>query len=72
MKRRLDNAPDRRRCLSGNTCPGIYELHSGKFAVVGTDRTKELRHLLACGEDQCIVVLPRHTLVWAKANIPDA
>jgi len=57
-----------------NSCPDIWELSDGDFAVIGFDRTQELAgHLprdafLDPGE--ALVVIPRKTLVEARKNIP--
>jgi len=57
-----------------NSCPDIWELADGDFAVIGVDRTSELAgHLppdafLDPGES--LVVIPRRTLVEARENIP--
>jgi hypothetical protein len=56
-------------------CPDIWELHSGDFAVIGIDRTAELKPILpptaGCGPDERIVWIPRALLVGAKGDIPD-
>jgi hypothetical protein len=58
--------------LSG--CPDIFELDSGDFALIGKNVTSELSSLLpadaSCGPDECIIQLPRKTLVLAKSDIP--
>jgi hypothetical protein len=55
-------------------CPDILALDSGDFAVIGKDITDEARGLLpptvGCGPDERVVLLPRKTLVLAKADIP--
>ena len=57
-----------------NSCPDIWELESGDFAVIGTDMTKELGTRLPPGAfldpGESLVVLPRHVLVKARENIP--
>jgi hypothetical protein len=59
---------------AANSCPDIWELDSGDFAVIGLEQTAHLQpHLppdafLDPGE--AIVVLPRHVLVKARDNIP--
>lgn len=57
-------------------CPDIWELESGKFAVIGVDQTELLtEHLpddVSCGSDEKIVVIDRHILVRGKNDIPDA
>ena len=56
-------------------CPDVFELESGDFALIGSNITTEaLRHLppdASCGPDECIVRVPRRTLVLAKPDIPD-
>jgi len=55
-------------------CPDVWELESGDFAVIGIDKTAQLRpHLPAdasCGPDERIVVVDRRILVGAKKNLP--
>jgi len=56
-------------------CPDIFELESGDFALIGRDVTAVLKGNLlsdaSCGPDECIVTIPRKTLVLAKHDIPD-
>lgn len=56
-------------------CPDIFELTSGEFALIGRNVTAEVKsHLPAdasCGPDECIIAIPRKTLVLAKSDIPD-
>ncbi len=58
------------------SCPDIFELESGDFAIIGQDITAEsLAHLPAsasCGPDERIIRIPRRTLVLAKPDIPNA
>jgi hypothetical protein len=60
-------------CLQG--CPDIFELESGDFALIGrnitADMTEHLPNDAGCGPDECIVWIPRRTLVLAKGDIPD-
>ena len=55
-------------------CPDIWELDNGNFAVIGVDKTDELKPILpneaGCGDDEKIVIIDRHILVNAKAYIP--
>ena len=57
-------------------CPDIFELNSGDFALIGRNITAEAAlHLPAdasCGPDECIIQIPRRTLVMAKSDIPNA
>lgn len=75
IKRRVGDAPRARGSLTGESCPDIFELSTGDFAVIGTDRTEALDGELPAdatrGDDERIVVITRETLVRAKADIPD-
>ncbi|MGH1555433.1 hypothetical protein ACRAWF_37225 [Streptomyces sp. L7] len=74
--RRLGDSPRQRGSLSGDTCPDLFELSDGSFAIIGTDRTEELDALLpadaARADYERIVVITRDTLLRAKRDIPDA
>jgi hypothetical protein len=56
-----------------NGCPDIFELQTGDFAIIGIDITqssaKNLPPGAGCGPDERIVLVPRKTLVLAKADI---
>ena len=73
--RRLGRSPRERGSLSNGTCPDIFELSDGSFAVIGTDRTDELEALLpadaARANYERIVVVTRETLVAARRDIPE-
>ncbi|WP_210636792.1 hypothetical protein [Streptomyces sp. GESEQ-13] len=74
--RRLGVAPRLRGSATGATCPDLFELADGNFAVIGTDVTDSLESHLpadaACADYERIVVITRETLVKAKPDIPDA
>ncbi len=76
--RRLGTPPPQRatQCAACNNCPDLFELEDGDFAVIGLDRTADLRSALpvdaGCGLAERIVVIPRAVLVAAKREIPDA
>jgi hypothetical protein len=57
-------------------CPDIFELENGDFALIGRNITAEaVRHLPAdasCGPDECIIAIPRKTLILAKSDIPNS
>ena len=57
-------------------CPDIWELECGDFAVIGRNLTAEAKEHLPpdanCGPDECIVQIPRKTLVLSKRDIPDS
>ncbi|NJP53485.1 hypothetical protein HCJ93_26325 [Streptomyces sp. SBST2-5] len=73
--RRLGVAPRFRGSVNGGTCPDVFELANGDFAVIGTDMTDTLEAELpsdaARADYERIVVVSRETLVKAKADIPD-
>jgi len=76
FKRRLGSDPHaagaQTRALQG--CPDLFELDTGDFAVIGIDITERAKaHLpptATCGPDERIVLIPRQTLVLARADIP--
>ncbi|MFF7136993.1 MULTISPECIES: hypothetical protein [unclassified Streptomyces] len=74
--RRIGASPRERGSMSGDTCPDIFELSDGNFAVIGTEATAALDGQLppdaARADYERIVVVTRETLVRAKADIPDA
>ncbi|GAA0704393.1 hypothetical protein OOK44_25475 [Streptomyces cellulosae] len=74
--RRLGVAPRLRGSATGATCPDLFELADGNFAVIGTDVTDSLESHLpadaARADYERIVVITRETLVKAKPDIPDA
>ncbi|MGW2640403.1 hypothetical protein [Streptomyces sp. NPDC001348] len=74
--RRIGASPRERGSVTGQSCPDIFELQDGSFAVIGTDRTEALDAELpadaARAHYERIVVITRDTLVRAKADIPDA
>ncbi len=76
IARRLGDPPKLRGSGSYETCPDIFELSDGRFAVIGTEATVDLDPLLpadaARADYERIVVIDRQTLVRAKRDIPDA
>ncbi|MFD3499069.1 hypothetical protein [Streptomyces sp. NPDC058678] len=74
--RRLGASPRQRGSLSGESCPDLFELTDGNFAVIGTEATAALEpHLpadAARADYERIVVITRETLIRAKKDIPDA
>lgn len=74
--RRLGVAPRLRGSATAATCPDLFELADGNFAVIGTDATDSLESQLpadaARADYERIVVVTRETLIKAKADIPDA
>lgn len=74
--RRIGASPRERGSATGQTCPDIFELSDGNFAVIGTEVTADLDGQLppdaARADYERIVVISRETLLRAKADIPDA
>ncbi|MEV0526498.1 hypothetical protein AB0I66_23930 [Streptomyces sp. NPDC050439] len=73
--RRIGVPPRARGSLSGETCPDIFELADGNFAVIGTEATDKLDGELppdaGRADYERIVVVSRETLIRAKVDIPD-
>jgi len=65
-----------KQSIALNNCPDIFELKSGHFAIIGVDITEAARAKLpasaGCGPDERIILIPRHLLVEAKSDIPNA
>ncbi|MGW0834449.1 hypothetical protein [Streptomyces prunicolor] len=77
--RRLGKPPAQRQeesSTTGQTCPDIFELSNGDFAVVGTEATDaldpELPDDASRADYERIVIVSRRTMIDAKADIPDA
>ena len=74
--RRLGDPPKLRGSGTMETCPDIFELSDGSFAVIGTEATADLDSLLppdaARADYERIVIITRDTLLRAKRDIPDA
>lgn len=74
--RRLGVPPSERGSATNGTCPDIFELSDGDFAVIGTDRTAELSAMLpadaAVADYERIVVVSRATVLAARRDIPEA
>ncbi|MER5399957.1 hypothetical protein [Streptomyces sp. NPDC002599] len=72
--RRIGASPRARGSATGQSCPDIFELSDGSFAVIGREATSELERELppdaARADDERIVVITRETLVRAKDDIP--
>ncbi|CCK28159.1 hypothetical protein BN159_3780 [Streptomyces davaonensis JCM 4913] len=76
ITRRLGKPPRQRGSFTAETCPDLFELSDGNFAVIGTEATAELDPYLpsdaARADYERIVVITRETLINAKRDIPDA
>ncbi|WP_037572023.1 hypothetical protein [Phaeacidiphilus oryzae] len=75
ITRRIGASPRERGSLGNNSCPDIFELDDGRFAVIGTEMTAELDPRLppdaSRADYERIVVITRDTLLRAKKDIPD-
>ena len=74
--RRIGVSPAERGSATNCSCPDIFELADGRFAVIGTDMTDQLDGVLPAdasrAADERIVVITRETLVRARPDIPVA
>ncbi|MFI6942572.1 hypothetical protein ACIBI4_25135 [Streptomyces sp. NPDC050418] len=74
--RRIGVPPKLRGSASATTCPDVFELSDGNFAVIGTEATADLKDKLPAdagvADYERVVIVSRETLVRAKADIPDA
>jgi hypothetical protein len=75
IARRLGATPRERGSANNCSCPDVFELTDGRFAVIGTDMTEELDGALPADASRAtyerIVVITRDTLVRAKSDIPE-
>ena len=73
--RRLGASPRARGSATNCSCPDIFELSDGRFAVIGTDMTADLDGALPADASRAdyerIVVITRETLLRAKQDIPE-
>ncbi|MER5468439.1 hypothetical protein ABZX90_00485 [Streptomyces sp. NPDC002935] len=74
--RRVGATPRERGSATGQSCPDIFELSDGSFAVIGREATQELDPELppdaSRADYERIVIITRETLLRAKKDIPDA
>lgn len=74
--RRLGSTPHERGSREDFSCPDIFEMPDGRFAVIGTEMTAELLGQLpqdaGVASYERIVVVTRETLLHAKSDIPDS
>nr|WP_221382372.1 hypothetical protein [Actinoplanes polyasparticus] len=73
--RRVGLSPRARGSATEYTCPDLFELADGNFAVVGTDRTEELMNQLppdaGVATYERIVVITRETLMAAWKDLSE-
>jgi hypothetical protein len=59
--------------MGNASCPDLFELNDGRFAIIGTDMTEELSGDLppdaGVAPYERIVVITRETLLRAKGDI---
>ncbi|MGH3246664.1 MAG: hypothetical protein ACRDOI_10705 [Trebonia sp.] len=77
LRRRLGKSAHELGNTTGDTtCPEMWELDNGDVAVIGTELTSAYVGRLPAGvgiaPGEQLVVIPRSTIVSAKADIPDA
>ena len=77
FSRRLGRSPQELGLSSSSSsCPDIWELDNGDFAVIGRDATDVYAGRLPAGVSvaagERVIVVPRVTVLGAKADIPDA
>jgi hypothetical protein len=75
--RRLGKSSHELGQTSGNaSCPDVWELDNGDVAIIGTDLTPSYEGRLPDGVSvdpgERLVIIPRATIIAAKADIPDA
>ncbi len=72
--RRIGDSPVARGSGTGQTCPDIFELSDGNYAVIGTEATAELDAELPADASRAdyerIVIISRETLIRARKDIP--
>lgn len=75
IKRRIGVPPQSRGSTCGAHCPDVFELRDGRFAVIGTERTAEIRKaypgMRPLAPTEIVVVVDRRTLASARVDIPD-
>jgi hypothetical protein len=77
FSRRLGKSSHELGQTSGNSsCPDIWELDNGDIAVIGQDLTSSYEGRLpedvSVDPGERLVIIPRKTILAAKADIPDA
>jgi hypothetical protein len=76
FRRRLGKSAHELGITGGNSsCPDIWELDNGDIAIIGTELKGDYLDRLPDGVSidpgESLVVIPRRTIVAAKADIPD-
>jgi hypothetical protein len=72
IARRMGLSPAQ-RCVSDANCPDVFRLADGRFAVIGTDMTDELRASLPAdagvGAGERIIVVDAVTMTYAARDV---
>jgi hypothetical protein len=76
FRRRLGKSAHELGVTTGDaSCPELWELDNGDIAVIGTELTLAYRDRLPAGvsidRHESLIVIPRSTIVSAKADLPD-
>ena len=73
ISRRVGIPPSARGIATNCTCPDVFELADGNFAIIGTDRTAEYRDQLPSDAGvapyERVVVITRETFVAAVKDL---
>ncbi|MFH8344704.1 hypothetical protein [Streptomyces sp. NPDC018045] len=73
ITRRLGATPQERGSMGNGSCPDLFELSDGRFAVIGTDMTADLVARLpgdaSRADHERTLVITRDTLLRAKSDI---
>ncbi|GAA2714937.1 hypothetical protein Apa02nite_096790 [Actinoplanes palleronii] len=73
ISHRVGTPPSERGSATNCTCPDIFQLADGNFAVIGTNRTEELRSQLPADAGiapyENLVVISRETLMAAVKDL---
>ncbi len=73
IRRRVGLSPSARGSATNCTCPDVFELEDGNFAVIGTDRTTEFGQRLPTDAGvapyEKVVVITRETLLAAAKDL---
>lgn len=71
---RIGTTPRQRGSLSGQTCPDVFALDTGDYAVMGTaieeDPAAHLPDGITLGPGERVIVVPAQLLIDAKQDIP--
>lgn len=73
IARRLGKSPADRGSLNNGTCPDVFRLDDGSIAIIGADRTTQLKGRLpddaGCADHESIVVIPWDVFIAAAGDV---